>query len=425
MNYEEALNYIHGTLKFGSKLGLSNITCLLELMGNPHKKLKYIHVAGTNGKGSTVAFISSILKEAGYRTGVFTSPYLQRFTERIRIGDDEIPAEALGRITEFVKSKVDIMLREGRNHPTEFEIITAIALQYYYEEQCDIVVLEVGLGGRFDSTNVIDAPEVAVIMTINYDHMSILGDTLDKIAFEKAGIIKDGCEVLLYPQEKEVEKVFSDICLERNANLNRVNFDDIRVLDYGIEGQVFNYGEYRELKISMLGDHQTGNAVMALNTALLLGRKGYNIDEASIRNGLLKAKWPGRLEVVCKEPIIIIDGAHNAEGAQALAGALKKYFPEKKKIFIFGVLKDKDYGSLVSSVAPMADRFIAVSPNSERALNVLELEAFLKNHCENVDRSDTIKGAISKAVQACPADGLICAFGSLYYIGEVREMFEK
>ncbi len=423
MNYEEALHYIHGTLKFGSKLGLHNITCLLDLMENPHKKLKYVHVAGTNGKGSTTAFISSILVESGYTVGIFTSPYLQRFTERIKVNQDEISPEDLARITAFVKNKVDIMLENGQNHPTEFEIVTAIAFQYYYEMHCDIVVLEVGLGGRFDSTNVIESPEAAVITTISYDHMNILGDTLPKIAYEKAGIIKEKCDVLLYPQAPEVEEVFEAVCKEKEARLTPVDLRGIKSGSFSIHGQAFDYKEYRELEISLLGEHQIKNAVMAINTVLLLKAKGYNIPEGAIREGLRKAKWPGRLEVVSANPLVLIDGAHNTEGAKVMASALQKYFPDKKKIFIFGVLKDKDYKSLVEAIAPLAHGFIAVTPNSERALPAHELEAFLKKYCENVSRNDTIKEAVAKAMESWTPDQLICAFGSLYYIGEVREIF--
>ena len=215
MDYDQAIEYIHSTFKFGVKLGLENIKALLDLMDNPHKKLKYVHVAGTNGKGSTVAFISSILIESGYRVGIYTSPYIQRFTERIRVNTDEISKQDLARITSFVRDKVESMVSMGLNHPTEFEIVTAIAFQYFFEKGCDIVVLEVGLGGRFDSTNVIDNPLVSVITTISYDHMDILGDTLSKIAFEKAGIIKDGTHVVLYPQSKDAERVLEEICREK------------------------------------------------------------------------------------------------------------------------------------------------------------------------------------------------------------------
>ena len=279
MDYKEALDYIHGTMKFGVKLGLQNIEKLLGFMGNPHKKLKYVHVGGTNGKGSTVAFISSILMESGYRVGIYTSPYLQRFTERIRINDKEIPQSELAQITCFVKENVKKHIEAGGAHPTEFEIVTAIAFQYFFENECDIVVLEVGLGGRFDSTNIIDSPLVSVITTISYDHMNILGDSLEKIAFEKAGIIKNNGDVVLYPQDEEVEKVFLNVCGERNAVLHKVSFDSIRIEDAGIDGQTFSWMDHKGLKISLLGDHQVKNSIVALKTVEILKEKGFgNID---------------------------------------------------------------------------------------------------------------------------------------------------
>ncbi|MCR4434887.1 MAG: folylpolyglutamate synthase/dihydrofolate synthase family protein [Clostridiales bacterium] len=423
MNYSEALEYIHGTKKFGWKLGLHNIGTLLELMGNPHRKLKYVHVAGTNGKGSTVAFISSILAEAGYKVGIYTSPYLEKFTERIRINGDDIPETELARITGFVKEKVDLMVERGENHPTEFEIVTAIAFQYYFESKCDIVVLEVGLGGRFDSTNIIDTPLAAVITTINYDHMEYLGNTLSKIAFEKAGIIKKGGDVVLYPQQPEPEKVFLDACRERNCTLHQVDFSRLCLKEYGMEGQVFDLGSYKELKISLLGKHQLKNAAVAVKTVEVLREKGIGIDEAAVRKGLMNAKWPGRLEVLCKEPVFLIDGAHNLEGVKNLAQNLSLYFPGKKVIFIFGVLKDKDYKSMAEVISPLAGRFITVTPENERAMDAKDLAILLKSYCKNVDASDTIEEAIEKSIALATSDDVICAFGSLYYIGDVRKHF--
>ncbi|RXE57770.1 bifunctional folylpolyglutamate synthase/dihydrofolate synthase [Acetivibrio mesophilus] len=422
MNYGQALEYIHGALKFGIKLGLDNIQELLELMDNPHKKLKYVHVAGTNGKGSTVAFISSILKESGYRVGIYTSPYIERFTERIRINSDEISKEDLARITQYVKEKVELMALRGGNHPTEFEIVTAIAFQYFYEKGCDIVVLEVGLGGRFDSTNIIDAPLAAVITTISYDHMARLGNTLEKIAFEKAGIIKYGTDVVLYPQAPEADRVFEEVCRERDSRLHRLFFESVNIKDFSIDGQEFDYGEFKSLKIRLLGEHQVKNAVVALEAALILAQKGYSISEDSIRKGLSDAKWPGRLELLKKEPIFLIDGAHNAEGAQTLSGFLKTYFPHKKIVFIIGILKDKDYMAMIEECAPLAEYIIAVSPNSDRALPAKALAQSLECYCKNVLISDTIVNAVAKSLDITPKDGLICAFGSLYYIGEVRNM---
>lgn len=425
MKYTEALDYIHGALKFGVKLGLKNITTLLDLMENPHKKLKFVHIAGTNGKGSTAAFISSILIEAGYKVGVFTSPYLERFSERIRVGADEISESDVARITEIIRDKINIMIDMGYNHPTEFEIVTALAMQYYYEKDCDIVVLEVGLGGRFDSTNVIDSALVSVITAIGYDHMKILGNTLSEIAFEKAGIIKPSGEVVLYSQSLEVEKVIEDVCAIRGARLHKVDFSSIEIASCSEDGQVFHYKQLRNLNISLIGQHQTRNAVMAVEACKIVSQKGYPISEDAIRRGLEKAKWPGRMEVIKKEPLFLIDGAHNAQGAEILREALDAYFPDKRRIFIFGVLKDKDYMSIIKTVIPGSEAVIAVTPDSDRALPAEELAILLKPYCKNILISDTIEGAVKEAYQLSSKNDIICAFGSLYYIGKIRSLLSK
>lgn len=423
MNYDEAMAYIHGTLKFGSKLGLHNIGTLLELMGNPHKKLKYVHVAGTNGKGSTVAFISSILMESGYKVGIYTSPFIQRFTERIKINNSEIEAQKLAAITEFVKDKIDIMLARGENHPTEFEIVTAIAFQYYYENDCDVVVLEVGLGGRFDSTNIIDTPDVAVITTISYDHMDRLGNTLQQIAFEKAGIIKPDGDVVVYEQVLEVEEVFGNAAIERGARLHLVDFSSIRLKAFDINGQVFSYDRHDNLEISLIGEHQIRNASVAVKTAEILMEKGYHITRESISKGLKKARWPGRLEVLQKEPVVLIDGAHNIEGVRVLRNALDAYFPGKKITFIMGVLSDRDYMTMIKAIIPGCLQVITVTPNSGRALPASELAVAAGAYCKNVLISDTIEAAIETSLEMASPDEVICAFGSLYYIGVIREAF--
>ncbi len=423
MNYNEALEYIHGTRKFGCKLGLENIKTLLGMLGNPHEKLKYVHVAGTNGKGSTVAFISNILIESGYKTGVFISPYIERFTERISVNREEISQDDLARITGVVKEKVDEMLNKGLFHPTEFEIVTAIAFQYYYEMKCDIVVLEVGLGGRFDSTNVINTPLVSVITLVSYDHMDILGNTLSQIVFEKAGIIKNNSDVVLYPQEMEVEKVIENVCNERNSTLHKIRLEDIQAINYDIEGQTFNFGLYKDLRIKLLGGHQLKNAVVALETCKILNHKGLKITDETIRKGLEETRWPGRMEVICKNPLVLIDGAHNIDGVKVLAENITKYFSDKKKVFIMGVLKDKEYKAMIEVIAPIADKIITVTPLSERALSAAELAENIKPYCKNVLVSDTIESGIVTAIQRNTNDDIICAFGSLYYIGEVRRYF--
>jgi dihydrofolate synthase / folylpolyglutamate synthase len=423
MDYKEAMEYIHGIQKFGSKLGLDRIRMLLAYMGNPQKKLKFIHVGGTNGKGSTVSFISSILMEAGYRVGIYTSPSIHRFSERIRINDSEISELNITKIAEGIKSITELIIHNGSERPTEFEVVTAMAFQYFYEQNCDFVVLEVGLGGRLDSTNIIDTSEVSVITTINYDHMDVLGDTLPKIAYEKAGIIKRNGNVVLYPQEKEVEKVFEVSCEELGAVLHKVDFSTIIPHSSDVLNQEFDFEVYKSLEISLLGAHQINNAVVAIKTIEVLKSKGYGITEDNLRKGLEKTKWAGRLEIVNEQPLFLIDGAHNIEGAKTLAYNLSSLFPGKKITFIVGVLADKDYKSMMENVMHIAERFITVTPKSARALSSQDLELHLKSYGMNVINGGEIKKAISIALTLGADDDIICSFGSLYYIGEVREYF--
>jgi len=425
MDYKEALEYIHGTRKLGWKLGLTNITRLLSFMGDPHKKLKFVHIAGTNGKGSTAAFINSVLVQAGYRTGLFTSPYLERFTERIRLGHEEISEDDVASITCMVKEKVEEMVASGYNHPSEFEIVTAIAMQYFYEKKCDVVVLEVGLGGESDSTNVIDTPLLAVITSISYDHMEYLGNTLEEIAMQKAGIIKQGGDVVLYPQQENVERLLERVCGQRNARLHKVDFSGIRLVKTGIDGQVFDFGEHKNIKISLLGEHQIRNAALVVKCVEILNEKGFNITESVMKQGLQAAIWPGRFQVVNTNPVFIIDGAHNAEGAKVLRKALDDYFPDRRKIIIFGVLKDKDYKSMIEEVIPVAHQVITVTPSTERGMPAEELAILVKPYCKNVLINDTIEDAIRTSLRLSSSNDVICAFGSLYYIGEINRFFKN
>lgn len=424
MTYDEALAYIHGSWKFGNKLGLHNMEKLLQLMGNPQKKLRFIHVAGTNGKGSTSAFIANILMEAGYRTGLYTSPFIQRFTERIRIGSQEISHEELADITDFVKRCADQMEAMGGNHPTEFEIVTAIAFEYYFRMTCEVVVLEVGLGGRFDPTNIIETPELAVITTISYDHTDRLGETLPQIAFEKAGIIKKSGDVLIYSQAREVEQVFEEACDRQEAHLQKTDFSGIRLHEFSLDGQVFSLDSYNKLEISLLGKHQIYNAAVAIRASEILSKKGFSLSEGDVRKGLLKTKWPGRLEILSKNPVFIIDGAHNQEGAAVLRKTLDEYFPGKPITFIMGVLSGKDYMSMINSVLPGCRRLFAVTPDTPKALSAAELARAATHYCNNIQISDTIEAAVKICMETSMPDEVICAFGSLYYIGSVRSQFK-
>jgi dihydrofolate synthase/folylpolyglutamate synthase len=392
-------------------------------LGNPQKKLKYVHVAGTNGKGSTVAYISKILMEAGYCVGIYTSPFLQRFTERIKINDEEIKEAEIGDLVEAIKTAVENMPESKETGLTEFDLITAMAFLHCAKNGCDIVVLEVGLGGRLDSTNIIDSPEAAVITTISYDHMEVLGDTLTKIASEKAGIIKDGCEVVLYPQEKEVETRIRQICKERKANLHPLDLSELIPISYGIAGQSFDFNQYKDLRIRLLGDYQLGNAAVAVRTAEILNSRGYVITKDHIYQGLLNTKWAGRLELIRSNPFLLIDGAHNTQGVNSLRDCLMKYFPDKSFIFIVGVLADKDYPAMMEIIAPIAKSFITITPPSPRALAARELAAFLGKYGKEAISFDKVEDALRYCDSQLGKDEFVCAFGSLYYIGNIRDYY--
>ncbi|RDW17590.1 bifunctional folylpolyglutamate synthase/dihydrofolate synthase [Oceanobacillus arenosus] len=421
MNYEESLAFIHGSQYKGMKLGLDNITKLMDLLGNPQDKLKIIHIAGTNGKGSTASFIAQILIEAGYKTGLFTSPFLQRFNERIKINNQDIADKQLGDITTIVKEKMD----EMEDKPTEFEIVTAIAFQYFYQLQCDVVVLEVGLGGRFDSTNVIKNPLLSVITSIGLDHQAYLGNTLPEIAFEKAGIIKENSQVMLYPQSSEVEAVIERVAKERNSIVNKADFSKLRRIANSIEGQLFNYKEYKELRISLLGEHQLKNAAIAIESINSLRNAGFKIREEHLRIGLAGTRWPGRFEVINREPLVVIDGAHNIDGIRALVTNITQLFPGRKIIAILGILRDKDYQQMIDEVSPVIDHFITVTPDNPRAIPAEELAAYLVKEQLPAIAAESFEAAVELAYQEMEENDVICAFGSLYYIGEIKRVVQQ
>lgn len=430
MNYREALDYIHGTKKFGSKLGLDNITELLRLLGNPHNDLKFIHVAGTNGKGSTSSFIANMLIEEGYKVGLYTSPYLEVFNERMKINNQDISDESLAKTTLIVKEKVDEMLKKGMSHPTEFEIVTAIAMQFYKDEKVDFVVLEVGLGGRYDSTNVIKDSLASVITTISMDHTDILGDTLGKIAYEKAGIIKDNGLVISYPQEEEAYEVIKDVANKKNARLTVVPTQNLEVIEITEFGSRFNF-EYKDIKmadleIQLIGAHQIYNAATALTTILALKEEGYiNISEEAIGKGLKGTKWIGRLEVLRRKPTFLIDGAHNIQGIQALKKTLKEIFNYDKLILGIAILADKDVDHMIEELTPIADKIVVTEANIFRAMKAEELATKIKKYNENITVESNIEKAIQKTFELASENDIIVFSGSLYLIGDVRTIVKN
>lgn len=430
MNYEQALDYIHGTYKFGSKLGLGNINYLLHLMENPHKGLKVIHVAGTNGKGSTCAYISSVLIEQGYRVGLYTSPYLEEFTERIRVNGVNIPKEELAEITAYTKEKVELMLSHGKNHPTEFEVVTAIGFEYFKRKKVDYLVLEVGLGGRGDSTNVIDDPLVSVITPIDYDHVDYLGDTLGKIAFEKAGIIKNNCPVVTYPQKEEAMEVIEGVSRELKAPVTIAPIAMAEIVSYDDSGQCFHvsYGEERieNMKISMLGEHQIQNATVALTALYILESvHQISISKEALYKGFMNANWPGRLEVIRRSPTIIIDGAHNVHGMQALSRTIKTLYSEKNIVLVIGILGDKNVEGMLREIVPLAKRIVLTKPNNPRAMDLDMLAEKVSVYGKTTIKAEPIPFAVNEALNSSSIDDVIVFCGSLYMIGDVRSLLKE
>ena len=430
MNYEESLKYIENTHKFGIKLGLDSTGKLLELLGNPQDNLNVIHVAGTNGKGSVCSFISNILKEEGYKVGLYTSPYLETFTERIRVNGENIPEEDVARIITLIKDKIDIMISEGYSSPTEFEIVTAMAFYYYNEKNMDYVVLEVGLGGRYDSTNVIKNPLVSVLVSISLDHIGVLGDTIGKIAYEKAGIIKENGTAIVYKQVKEAENIIKEVCEKQNAKYIEVNFDDVLVKKSDIYSQVYDCTimdeKFNDIEIKLIGEHQVNNSIVALNVVKFLrDNKNINISNESIKNGLLTTKWPGRIEKIMENPMFIIDGAHNEDGAKSLSKALEKNFPNKKLTMLIGMLVDKDIDSVLEILMPKFNKVITTTPDSDRAISAEELKNKISKYVDDVVSIKDIDKAVRYTLDNSDEDDVIISAGSLYLIGEVRTLLKE
>ena len=421
MDYKEALDYIESIGHFGSKPGLSRVTELLEKLDNPQVGLKYVHVAGTNGKGSCAAMTASVLKAAGYKTGLFTSPYLYRFNERMQINGKDIEDDALAKLVERVKPLAEAM----DDHPTEFEIITAAAFLWYKEEKCDVVVLEVGLGGRFDATNIIGAPEVAVIMNIGLDHTEILGDTLEKIAFEKAGIIKPGCDVVMYQQQESVMDVVRARCDEVGAALHVADFSAVKGEFDSVFGQTFSYkGE--PYALPLLGAHQLRNAAVVLEVVNALRARGWKLEQTDVEHGVYSVNWPGRFELINEEPMFIVDGGHNPQCAASVAENLAHYFPDYRRVILLGILRDKDYAELTDILDPLADEYVCITPDSPRALKAAELADHLAKYGKPVTVCDGIRDGVEAAVKAASGEtDMVCAVGSLYSVGEIRACFEK
>ena len=418
MTAAEAIEYIEKGIWGTTRLGLERTYELLELLGNPQKKLKFIHVAGSNGKGSTCAMLDEILRRAGYTTGLYTSPYILSFCERMRVNGEDIPGDRLAEVTEKVKVLADSM----EDHPSQFEMVTAIALQYFYESGCDIVVLEVGMGGATDSTNAIDAPEVAVITNIGLEHTEYLGDTLEKIATVKGGIIKTGCHTVCYDGAPEVSATIANICCEKQVPLNQLDFSQLEAGEQSLEGQTFRW-KGKAFRMKLTGGHQLCNAAVVLETVECLRERGWKIPDEAVRAGLETVSWPARMEVLGKEPLMIVDGGHNPQCTQMLKASFEQLLPGRKAVFLAGVLADKDYPQIFELLMPLAQEFVCLTPVNDRALPAEELAEYLREHGAKAIACDTVESGILAAKAAAGEDGIVTAFGSLYLAGVVRKEY--
>ena len=421
MTIQEALTYLHDVSWRGSRLGLSRTRELLRRLGDPQKRLRFVHVAGTNGKGSTSAMLAAILRAAGARTGLYTSPFLMRFNERMQCDGVPISDEALAALTERTRAEAEAMAE----HPTEFELITALAMLWFAQERCDIVVLEVGLGGALDSTNVIDCPELAVICNLGYDHTAILGGTLAQIAGAKAGILKGGDCVLYDGLPQEAADVIRARCAATGTHLHTPDFTQLHTVRLALTGQVFDYGARKALELPLLGLHQQKNAAVVLTAVDVLRQRGWALPEEAVRRGLAGTVWPGRFELLQTQPPVFVDGGHNPQCMQALAQNLRDYLPGRSITALTGVMADKQYDEMYRIIAPLIDRFVAVTPDNPRALPAAQLAAQLRAYGKPVTVCGSVAEGVRAALDRTPDDGALVAFGSLYMAGDVRACFGR
>ncbi|MCI2055664.1 MAG: bifunctional folylpolyglutamate synthase/dihydrofolate synthase [Oscillibacter sp.] len=416
MNAAEAIEYVHTCHWQASVPGLDRIRTLLAALGNPQQGQKFVHVAGTDGKGSTCAMLSSILCAAGYRVGLNTSPYLEVFNERIRLNGQNIPDADLASLFTEILPLADAMA----DRPNEFELITAAALLYFRRQNCDISVLEVGMGGEKDASNVIDVPEAAVITAMGWDHVKELGPTMADIASAKAGIIKPGGAVVSYGGVPEADAVIRRTCAEKRASLTEVDFFRLHLSSVAPDGCRFNFFPWENLFLPLGGAYQPKNAATALTAVEVLRAKGWRISDDAVRTGLAEARWPGRFELLHRRPDFLLDGAHNPHGMAAAVESIRVCYPGRKLVFLVGAMADKDVSHMMTLLSPLAQSFFTVRPDNPRAMSAEALRDLLAPAGIPVTACEKVDSAVHAAVSAAGKDGVVCALGSLYLSAAVR-----
>lgn len=427
MNYKEAMEYVESLQQYGRVFGLTSIQQLCEHLGNPQNELKFIHIAGTNGKGSVLAYISTVLQAAGYKVGRYISPTIFEYRERIQVNGKPITKSGLCRCLEQVRDATEQMAAKGQSRPTLFEVETAAAFLYFLEKKCDIVVLETGLGGRLDATNIIQTTVCAVFTSISMDHMAVLGKSLEKIAEQKADIIKDNCIVVSDVQKDEVMRVIEKTAARHGAELLTVGTDHVGQIKYGLTKQRFSYGEHKNLEIAIPGQCQIENAVLAVKVLDALQKKGFPVSENHLRMGLLRTEWIGRFSIIGWKPLFIVDGAHNEDAALKLAESIRYYFANRRILYIMGMLDDKEHDKVIRATCGLAEHIVTVTPpHNARALNGYELAKIAKEHHNSVTVADSLQEAaeITYLLAGKDKETVIIAFGSLSYLGELIHIVE-
>ena len=422
MNYNEAIEYIHSVNWQFCKPGLERVSELCNQLGNPQDSLRFVHVAGTNGKGSFCSMLDSILRHSGLKVGLFTSPYIMEFNERMRINGENISDSELVSLVEEIRPICDSM----KDKPTEFELITAIAFLYFARNKCDVVVLECGLGGRLDATNIITTPLLSVITGIALDHTSILGNTIPEIAAEKAGIIKKGVSVLWCGHDRDAQKVIEAKASEVGAPVLYTDPEELTVKEMSLDGTVLDFRNMRDLRLSLLGTYQPQNALNALTAACYLNGNGFAVNEDAIRQGLKSAAWPARFEIISRDPLIIADGGHNPEGVDAAICGVEKYFPGEKLGIVTGVMADKDYSYIAKRISNVAKKAFCLTPDNPRALSASDFARVFKQIGVESSACDSVNDAVAQAVSwAKETNTPVICLGSLYMYGDIRRALEK
>lgn len=427
--YQEAREYIKSTLKYGSILGLENMKELLGRMNNPQEQLQFIHVAGTNGKGSIVSYLSEILKEAGYRTGKYVSPTVLGYREFIQVDNSWIEEKEFTLGIEIIELKIKEMLEEGLPHPTTFEIETALAFWYFNKKKCDIVVLETGLGGALDATNIIPKAICYVFASISKEHVAFLGNTLEEIAINKAGIVKENGVIVTCEQDPAVIKILENKAKEKSCSFVIAGLDKVSQIEHNINGLELEYRtegqELISIQIPFLGTYQVQNAVTAVTVIEVLKKKHFFVTNNHITKGIANTKWFGRFTKVNEKPLFFVDGAHNVDAAKKLRDTLLTYFEGKEFIYIIGVFKDKDYRGILEQTMDLCKKAYTITPPGTRGLPAEELRGIIEEYHKNVEAVQSVEEAIIKGCDFAGKDDIIIAFGSLSYLGDIYRYFNK